>query len=144
MSEKVGRCRREQLVAGRLVRAVDQREEAFAGEKVEVLGDGRRVGEPGPLGRAQPGTSRRSASPPVADQQHLPVELEEDRGQGGPAGHQLDQVGQQRVTLEKGRGLPGQQLGQGLSDQRQTAVVGDTVGPVQSRPAPHQQPAQRE
>ena len=139
-----GTLRGEQLGAGRLGSAVDQRRQAFAGQKVEALGDGRGVGELGPLGQRPAGHVEVLGHPLVADQEHLPVELEEDRGQSGPVGHQLDQVGQQRVALEEGRGLPGQQLGQGLSDQRQTAVVGDTVGPVQSRRAPHQQPAQRE
>ncbi len=92
--------------------AVDQRRQALAGQKVEALGDGRGVGEPGPLGQRPAGHVETLGQPPVADQQHLPVELEEDRGQSGPVGHQLDQVGQQRVPLEEGRGLPGQQLGQ--------------------------------
>ncbi len=139
-----GTRRREQLLVGHLVRAADEREEALAGEEVEVPGDGRRVGEPGYLDRRPAGHVETLLDTAIAGQQHLAVELEKDGGQGRPPGHLLHQVAQQRVPLEERRGLPGQQPGQGLADQRQRVIVGGAVRSGHGRGAPHHKTAQRE
>ena len=134
MSKKVG-CRGESSSSpGASSSALDQGVEALAGQEVEALGDRRRVGESGPLRQRPAGHVETLGHALVADQEHLPVELEEDPREGGSLGHESDQVGQQGVALEKRRRLPRQQPGKRLADQRQRIVVGGAVRPASGPP----------
>ena len=147
-SEDVGEhgvlAREEQILVARLADGADQRRLPRPGEPGEALGDGRGIGEAGPLGQRPRGDVESLLDPLIAEEEHAAVEVEEDRRRRRAQDGERDQVAKQGVALEKDDGLQGQKAGQGLADHLEAVIVGGAERSVQGIRAPLQQPAQQE
>ena len=136
--------RAQQLVLGRRLERLLAGRHAAPGEKAELLGDGAGVGEALSLRERPGGHVEVLADAAVAGGEHLAVQREEAGRQQRPLRRALHEIAHQRVALEEGGLVLGQQLRERAGETLERAVVLVRVPAAQQVGGPAEQRAQEQ